>query len=269
MEARRVHTIMASGLSNPSRLHSWTTHPDTLRAMHVGLETNSAASAFAIGLWKFAGLGEKIRHTNCRSDIPSTFRLLASTGLEIDVFSSLTQQAGVLRKQGRKGSLEKIANLIDFLRDWHDPENRNHVLLWDLIRHESAIAELTQAIPTSLVEPTLAQLSADSVPRLRGTLRLHRMRFDPRSIIAEMRKQAPDPGSIDPSPVCLGYWLNPQGQLLVIDLDDFTLDLLIYTNGVRSVQVIAMEFAKIGAQVPVNILISVLHRLQKYQIIGV
>lgn len=270
MDARRVHSVMAAGLSDPDRLSRWRRRPDVLQEMRVGLETAQAES-FVNGLWKFAGMGEKIRYTNCRNDLPLTFRLLAHAGLEIQVFANLTGPAAALRLQGKKSSLDKIATLVAFLREWHDPSNRDHALLWDLIRHEAAIAELTYAAPlqqTFLPEEKADAVSAGSSAHTRGLLRLHRMRFDPRRITAELRKQTPNMGLVEGSPVCLGYWLNPDRRILLLDVDDLVFDLLALVDGSRSIQEMTEYLANCGASVPTDVVLRAFAELQDAGVIA-
>jgi hypothetical protein len=268
MHARRVHAVMAAGLSDPHRLEDWRNRPEAIRLMADCLEP-AEAEKFVDGLWKFGGLGEKIRHTNCRGDLPLTFRLLNFGGMEIEVFGNLARHAAALRAQGKKSARDKIANLIAFLRDWHDPRNRNHVLLWDLIRHEATLAEFDHCEGSQRSDCGSGLVSGSSIPRFAGSVRLHRMRFDPRRTALELRKELPNLSAIENSPVCLAYWLNPEGRIQLLDVDALVFDLLSLVGRSLTISSIAQQFSRCGATISIELTVRAFSALHQVGVIAV
>jgi hypothetical protein len=106
MDASRIHSVIAAGLSDPALLAHWRQTPELLR--RVGVDP---AQLDLDALWKFAGLAEKIRCNPCRGDVPLTFRMLNKTGLEIEVFAGSAGRATELRRAGRNGAREKMRAL--------------------------------------------------------------------------------------------------------------------------------------------------------------
>src|SRR5215510_13320775 len=139
MIASRVHAIMAAGLENPELIARWKREPELLRTYGVD------PAAFDLdAIWKFAGLSAKVRHNGLRFDLPLTFRFLSLNGMEIEVFGAYAThkaRAGTRYAPTIEG---RIVELVDFLRGWLDFEKREHALLWDVIRHEAALAQLRE-----------------------------------------------------------------------------------------------------------------------------
>ena len=98
-------------------------------------------------LWKFAGLMAKVRHNPIRGDLPLTFRLLDVTGTDIELFACYAADRAARRCPLAGGADGRARELVEFLEHWLDRARREHVLLWDVIRHERAIAQLKNAAP--------------------------------------------------------------------------------------------------------------------------
>ena len=138
MTARQVHAVLAAGVDDPALLAGWEQDPERLRAH--GIETIDLDA-----IRKFAGLTAKVRHNLLRDDLPLTFRLLNVAGLEIEVFAAYA----AVRRKFAATTAERIRDLVAFLDGWVDRERREHVLLWDLIRHEAAIGAVRASGPPS------------------------------------------------------------------------------------------------------------------------
>jgi hypothetical protein len=230
MTARQVHALLAAGLENPGLISSWQQEPGRLR--RYGVEPESLDLSL---LWKFAGLMAKVRHNGLRDTLPMTFRLLNVAGLEIEVFAAY---ASLCAEEGRRfaaTTTERMRDLMAFLDQWLDRKNLVHVVLWDLIRHENAIAQLTEQ-PVTGAETVRAgvsprrELKGRSVPHVYGHLHLCEMQCDPRAVVATLRESKPDLDRIGLGSRCVGYW-RPDGvsHIRILELDElgyYTLNLI-------------------------------------------
>ena len=238
MNARRVHAVLAAGVENPTLIASWRRDPALLRACGV-----DPAEIDLDALWKFAGLTVKVRHNGIREELPHTFRLLHVAELAIDVFASY---AGRRAAEGRRfGDTPeaRARDFVDFLEHWLDRERPPHALLWDLVRHERALAQLAAAAPGPAVDAPGAPVDAPgkrarapsgaAVPRLRDGLIVHGMRSDPRAIAAVLRERAPRLEQVPLEPCCLCYW-REGGEVAIVRLDGSVHDLLSLVDGART-----------------------------------
>src|ERR1051325_1267801 len=142
MIAGQVHAVIAAGLKEPGLLARWKQEPETLRECGVDPDAIDLEA-----LWKFAGLTTKVKHNGLRADLPLTFRLLNIAGLEIEIFGAYAAfHAG---KSFGPTVQERIDELSYFLEQWLDFDKREHALLWDLIRHEAALARLRKLETTT------------------------------------------------------------------------------------------------------------------------
>ena len=230
MIAGQIHAVIAAGLKEPALLARWQEAPELLR--QYGIEPG----AFDLGaLWKFAGLTTKVRHNGLRADIPQTFRLLNITGLEIEVFGAYATFHAA--KNFGPTVQARIDDLLVFLERWLDFDKLEHALLWDLIRHEAALARLRTLENISgsqigtLVSRRRPRLS--SVPRLSGDVILHEMRSDPRVIETILRHKDPKLEQVPLATSYFGYW-HFQGEVYVLELDALGFYLLFTIDGTRS-----------------------------------
>jgi len=186
-------------------------------------------------LWKFAGLTAKVRHNGLRDKLPMTFRLLNVAGLEIEVFAAY---ASLCAQEGRRfaaTTADRIRDLIAFLEKWLDRKNLAHVVLWDLVRHEHRIAQLTEQVATAPKLGTVGvssrrTVSSKSVPHLCGDMHFYEMQCDPRAVVATLRESKPNLERIQMGSRYFGYWL-PSGaaHIHILELDDlgyYTLNLI-------------------------------------------
>ena len=222
MIASRVHAIVAAGLENPELIARWKQEPESLRAYGVDPATFDLDA-----IWKFAGLSAKVKHNGLRFDLPLTFRFLSLNGLEIEVFGAYAAykaRAGTRHAPTTEG---RIVELVDFLRDWLDFDKPEHSLLWDLIRHETALAQLRKRT---------ASAKRTRVPRIVGAIILHEMTCDPRVLGKLLRQKSFDPDRVQRRVVHLCYW-NPGDaeEICILELNELGYRLLSLVDGKRSV----------------------------------
>ena len=222
MIASRVHAIVAAGLENPELLARWKQEPESLRTYGVD------PAAFDLdAIWKFAGLSAKVKHNGLRSDLPLTFRFLSLNGLEIEVFGAYAAHKARAETRYAPTTGERIVELVDFLRDWLDFNKPEHSLLWDLIRHETALAQLRKRTPST---------KRARVPHIVGAIILHEMTCDPRVLGKLLRRKSFDPGRVQRRVVHLCYW-NPGDpeKICILELNELGYHLLSLVDGKRSI----------------------------------
>ena len=221
MIASRVHAIMAAGLENPELLARWKQEPESLGAYGVD------PSAFDLdAIWKFAGLSAKVKHNGLRFDLPLTFRFLSVCRLEIEVFGAYAAHKAKARTRYALTVEGRIVELVDFLRDWLDFDKREHELLWDVIRHETALAQLRKRTPV---------VKKSRAPHVVGEIMLYEMTCDPRVVGELLREKSFDPDRVQRCVVHLCYWNpgDPQ-DIRILELDELGYHLLSLVDGKRS-----------------------------------
>jgi hypothetical protein len=221
MKARRVHAVIAAGLENPQLLERWQREPGLLRNCGVTLDSLDLDA-----LWKFAGLTAKVRHNGLRTDLPLTFRLLNVAGLEIEVFASY---ASFCASEGRRyaaTSEERAQDLSAFLGRWLDFDRREHVLLWDVLRYELALTQLSSpatVVPALPVAESSVQPAprASSVPRICGHAILHEMRCDPRHVAALLKEKSQRLDEVPLGTFLFCYWRrDAAAEIHILQLDE-------------------------------------------------
>lgn len=253
VDARRVHALMAAGLANPELLARWRREPALLSALGL-----SPGAMDLDRLWKFAGLSEKIRYNPCRNDLPLTFRLLSKLGLEIEVFASYAPRAAELRKAGKNSVEDKIQGLFEFLAGWAERDRPAHVMLCDMIRHETTVAAMRAraaggdlGLPGRAPGEPAGKAAPGAVPVIAGALTLQRMAFDPRVLAERLRQQAPRLDDLEPGELRLGYWWNGDAPALhILELDELGFCLLSAVDGASSVAELAAPLARAGTALP-------------------
>lgn len=222
MTASRVHAIVAAGLENPELLARWKQEPESLRAYGVD------PSVFDLdAIWKFAGLTAKVKHNGLRFDLPLTFRFLSLNGMEIEVFGAYAAHKARAGTRYAPTTEGRIVEFVGFLRDWLDFDKHAHSLLWDLIRHEAALAQLRKCTPT---------VKRARVPHIIGDITLHEMTCDPRLLGKLLREKSFDPDRVQRRMVHLCYW-NPGDpeEISILELNELGYHLLSLVDGKRSV----------------------------------
>lgn len=249
--------MMAAGLANPELLARWRRDPAVLRAAGF-----APGDVDLDGLWKFAGLSEKIRHNPCRDDLSLTFRLLSKLGLEIEVFASYAPRSAERRRAGKGSVADKIDGLVEFLDGWLDVDRHEHALLWDMIRHEATLARMRKRMARGEGESPAAGAvaaaprgasKADGVPVIAGVLHLHQMTFDPRILAERLRQQSPQLSDLQRGTIRLGYWWQGgTAGLAIVELDELAAHLLSLVDGASSVAALAEKLAHTGTPIPLQ-----------------
>lgn len=265
MIASQVHAVIAAGLENPALLSLWQREPERLRDCGVDPDKLDLDA-----LWKFAGLTAKVRHNGLRADLPLTFRLLNVAGLEIEVFASYASfQAAYSRRYGDTTEA-RAQDLLCFLQGWLDYDRREHVLLWDLIRHELALKQLSRlvegasAMPAKIAAQQLVRRTTD-VPRVCGDVVLHVMRSDPQLVGRMLEAKSPrlDDVSLGSFHVC--YWRNSRTvEICIVQLDELGFYLLSLADGMRSISDLSCLMG--GSRRPAR---GFLKALEKLEAVGI
>jgi len=254
VNARRVHAVLAAGVQNPALIAAWRRDPELLRAHDV-----DPAEVDLDALWKFAGLAVKVRHNGIREDLPLTFRLLHVTELAIDVFASYAARCATEGRRLSSGAEARARDFVEFLEQWLDLERPLHALLWDMVRHERALAQLARAAPAHLPRPSpRARAAGSAVPRLRDTLIVHAMRSDPRAVATLLRERAPCLDREPLEPCCVCYWRDG-AEVVIVRLDASVHYLLSLVDGERTAAEI--HRALFGGERPTPSFLQILREL--------
>lgn len=237
MTARRVHAVLAAGVQNPDLIARWQRDPQFLLSQGIEPDTIDLSA-----LWKFAGLTVKVRHNVIRQELPMTFRFMNIAGFEIEVFASYATFCASKGLRYATTPDGRMRALIAFLEQWLDLRDKNHSLLWDLIRHEQALARLTKSVfstPTAVKAehpaPSRSALSGSSVPLIRGEIILHVMQCDPRVVESTLFQRAPQFSQIPLGTRHYCYWRSHTAtEIQILELDEFGYYVLSFVDGARS-----------------------------------
>lgn len=268
MNARQVHAVLAAGVYNPQRIARWRRDPRLL--VKLGIEPGTLDLA---ALWKFAGLTAKVRHNGVRRELPMTFRFMRFAGLEIEIFASYAASCGAAGRPFAPTNQGRIRDLAAFLERTLDLKRIDHSLLWDLIRHEQALAVLAHSAsrPAALARARRALSSvpaAGSILIVRGEIILHRMGSDPRMIAQALSQAAPklDRKRLAPRYYC--YWRTDgePAETRIVELDEFGYYVLSSIDGVRAVSEINIALG--GSRRPSRNFLKALGQLASTGIIG-
>jgi hypothetical protein len=226
MTARRVHAVLAAGVQSPHLIDRWQADAGMLQAH--GIEP---ASIDLAALWKFSGFTTKVRHNGVRNLLPMSFRLMGAAGFEIDFFAAYASFNAVNGRTYSGPLDERCRKLVDFMQQWLDMSVKDHVLLWDVIRHELALVTLAE---DEVSAPPDASATA-GVARIAGRLILHEMQSDPNATVSVLAAKNPALEHLGLSARYCGYW-RPEhsADVHVVELDAFGYSALANVDGVRS-----------------------------------
>jgi hypothetical protein len=261
VNARRVHAVLAAGVQSPDLIERWQLDPRELQVHGIDQGTLDLSA-----LRKFAGLSTKVRHNQLRPRFPLTFRLLHVAGMEIEVFASYASFRSSTGQRFASTTEQRAADLIAFLKDWLDPRRRSHSLLWDVIRHEDALASLAAILPATGDEgadaspPVPGTPDPASVPVLNGEIVLHEMRCDPREVAPLLFERVPqlDRLALETRHWC--YWrASGPADIRILELDEFGYYALAFSDGMRSVAELSADLA--GSPRPTPVFMSLLGEL--------
>jgi hypothetical protein len=240
MKAGRVHAVIAAALENPQLLTLWQREPNLLTDCGVDPDQCDLNA-----IWKFAGLTAKVRHNGLRADLPLTFRLLNVAGLEIEVFASYASFRTSVGGRYGDTSESRTQDLLTFLEQWLDFGRLEHALLWDMIRHEVALARLSRLatpVPESASSESASSESpgpripvAASSPRICGDIILYEMRSDPRSVGEALQEKSPRLGEARLGTFLFCYWRKSAAtEINILQLDQLGFYLLSIADGTRT-----------------------------------
>jgi hypothetical protein len=237
MNARNVHAVIAAGVQHPVLLEKWQADPAFLRSKGIAPETIDLTA-----LRKFAGLSIKVKHNGLRFDLPLTFRLVSLSGLDIAVFAAYATYCDVNGHRLAKTSAERAIDLTSFLETWLDLKQRNHRLLWDMIRHEQALAQLAKpapeipAVPADHPRSRRSTSRASLVPRVQGHVILHETQCDPQLVKSALFQR---PLRLDQIPDEMHFYCYWRGgdtdEVHLLELDEFGYYTLQLVDGVTPV----------------------------------
>jgi hypothetical protein len=248
--ARRVHAVLAAGVENPALIARWRDEPELL--LRYGVEP---AEVDLDALWKFAGLTIKVRHNALRDDLPLTFRLMSVAGIEIDLFAAYAGERAARGARLARTTEERTLDLIAFLAGWLDRTEPVHALLWDIIRHERALAQLAkatpEAAPAGIAPEPDAPATARTVPHLRGELVLHEMTCDLREVGGALYANPPRLAAIPRAPAYLCYWrADAAPAITMLRLDELGFYALAAIDGRKSCAVLHRALGGAGPTSP-------------------
>jgi hypothetical protein len=237
MNARNVQAVIAAGLQRPDLILRWREDPLFLSSRGI-----DPAQIDLTALWHFAGLGIKVRHNGLRLELPLTFRLMRVSELEIVVFSSYATYRARNGLRYAATSAERASDLLGFLEQWLDLGQRSHSLLWDMIRHEMALAELRRSMGNPLVDSQpmaldgASSLSGRSRPLVRGEIILHEMQCDPCLAESALFQRPPRLDQIPFACHRYCYWRAPGAEAVqIFGFDEFGYYTLKMIDGIQSV----------------------------------
>ena len=260
MKAGRVHAVIAAGLENPRLLARWQQDPEALRGCGVEPQEFDLDA-----LRKFAGLTAKVRHNGLRADLPLTFRLMNVAGLEIEVFAAYASSRASEGGRYADTPAARARDLLTFLERWLDFERREHALLWDLLRHELALAHLGRGDepfggPGDPARAPTGAARAASVPRVCGRVVLHEMRSDPRRVGAMLREKSPRLDEVELGEFHFCYWRGDTAtEIHILQLDELGFYLLTLADGGRTTAEMSRMFG--GSGRPAKWLLNALREL--------
>ncbi len=234
MNARNVHAVLAAGVQHPDLLAKWQTDPSFLQSKGIAPETMDLTA-----LRKFAGLTIKVKHNGLRFDLPLTFRLMNLTELDIATFSAYATHCDATEHRLAKPSPERTCDLISFMEEWLELAQRNHSLLWDIIRHEQALAQLKKltagtSIDTEDGSSAVRPLRGTNIPQVQGQIILHRMQCDPQVVGAALFQRPLRLEQIPEEIHFYCYW-RAADEVRILELDEFGYYALQLIDGITSV----------------------------------
>ncbi|AHI80814.1 hypothetical protein BTRA_5081 [Burkholderia thailandensis USAMRU Malaysia  len=220
MNAGKIHAVIAAGAKDPRLIEHWRWRPDLLR--RAGIEPDHLDLRV---LENFAGLSLKVRHNGLRGDLPLSFRLLSVAGLEIEVFAAYASDCAESGHVFAATPRERARDLMAFLDRWLDPAQRNHVLLWDILRHEYALSCLRQesAAPLPAARRIIRhrdRATGGCIPMLNGSVAQHVMHCNPEDLASALRQKEPPLDAVPAADTYCCYWRSAEtGEIRFLQAD--------------------------------------------------
>ena len=240
MDARRAHSLLAALLADPHLLAS-----RRIRASQTTEGEQFELSSVRL----FAGQVNKVRHNDLRQILPLTFRAMNTTKLSIRIFADYSATAASLRSSGAKSTSEKSVSFYNFLDRWLDKNLETHSLIWDIIRHEIAVAQVEDSLTKGEQgsKPASARLTDRFAPAPRGRLILHELSREPMALARALRTGAMSANDVPFGRHLIGYWGDAEtSSVRVAVLDDLSFALLRLSDGKATISDMSRELRSTG-----------------------
>jgi len=256
-----AHSVLAAGLVDPDLLSTWIREPARLAAIGVDPKTIDLDS-----LADFAGLVEKVRQNPCRMYLQLTFRLLALTGLEIELFRDYAPTSVRRRQLGLNSPIERVDGLANFVESWAKDEDPVRSLIRDVLRHEHALALLFAATGVLGADARRVGPSGRSIPTHSGVVLVRTLSCDPEQVSRVIRQRIPDLASIERGRWTFAYHRGADGRIQQLTVEQGVGDLLLLVDGETCVGDIAEQL--FGDRAAVESLLSAFDQLAKAGLLG-
>jgi hypothetical protein len=235
MNLARLHAVLAAAVERPSLIEQWISRPmmlDKLGVDPAGLNLQK--------LRQFAGLAVKVRHNALREFMPISFRLMSVGAIEVEIFADYAMFRSKKELSYAATTSMRASDFIDFLEDWINQDERSHVLLWDAIRFEYALARLGPWFERGLESN---DNSVKDFPRIHGAAILYNFQSDPYVLANVLYEAEPDLSRIPTEEKYLCFWRGSEsGGVSILGLDAFGFHLLSFLDGQHSIATIARCF---------------------------
>jgi hypothetical protein len=231
-----AHSVVASALADPELLRAWWTGA---AVAPPGLDVEA--------LWKFAGLGVKVKHNVLRTDLPLVWQAISVFGVDVELFAEYAPLAHAHKAEGKTGRADKLTSLVEFLSDWlcrhAERLGPSYRVVADVLRHEAMLCELRRqpADDAPDLSPWPSDPSLDDVPAFCGAVRLLRLAYTPGDIRAVLArgKAAVEELARVPADLCRVYWKNPAARVRVLHVHESAFEVIRRVDGRRSLGAIA------------------------------
>lgn len=212
--AALTHSVLAAALADADRLAAWRADPGRLG--EYGIEPSAMDLD---GLADFAGLAERVRHTQCRRPLQMTFRLLWVAKLEVELFRDYTPVSLRRRRAGLNTTADRIAGLAEFVAEWAEGDPTRG-LVRETLDHEHILARLRNAeVPVPPPGASASRPDEPAVPLPNGRLIVRTSSCNPWQVADVLKASKPDLGSIERGSWTLIYRRGFDGSLTVSEVD--------------------------------------------------
>lgn len=232
--ASLVHSLIASGLSDPQRLQEWSARPDLVERYGVDPSTLDLAT-----LADFAGLSEKVRHNQCREHLPLTFRLIRLAGVEVELFRCYAPRSRQRHGQGLTSVTDRLDGLAEFVEEWAAGGESLRILIRDVLWHEHVISVFRRVEIAPDAGPKLLATGGGTIPLLDGRIVVRQATCDPLQVAQVLSAREPDLSAIERAPWTFVYHRAPAGSVRILAVDRGVAELLLVVDGRSSVEAIA------------------------------
>jgi hypothetical protein len=130
---------------------------------------------------------------------------------------------GARRGTSTPSPADRAGDLIAFLTDWLDPTDPVHVIVWDAVRYEFALASLG---PWFRADEWAHERSPSGGLTVCGHVILHEFQSDPPAVVDALKCRELDVGSIELAPRSACIWRSVEGQIALVWLDALSMQVL-------------------------------------------